>query len=151
MRKRRTPVAIEGIGTGTETIKESMLAPAAIPTCDREGRDTRAQTISLEAGIANNLGDGLNGLIGMDFLRSKNSILDCGRNQLIFPGPGEVKIILPPGSTITPLAESPSGHMCMVVDEFEDLAALEREETSAKPMTAVSHAAADAAALSTDH
>ena len=43
-----------------------------------------------------------------------------GNKQLIFPGPGEVEIILPPGSVTTPLAEAPSGHMCMIIDDFAE-------------------------------
>ena len=38
--------------------------------------------------------------------------------QLIFPGPGDVKYDLPPGSTIVPLEVAPSGHLVMVTDDY---------------------------------
>ena len=44
-----------------------------------------------------------------------------GRNMLIFPGPGDVKMELPPGSLAIPLQKSPSGHLVMVIDDFENL------------------------------
>ena len=54
----------------------------------------------------------------MDVLESRRAILDIGRRQLIFPREGEWEYQLPPGSTVTPLARAPSGHLCMVIDEF---------------------------------
>ena len=47
--------------------------------------------------------------------------MDIGNKQLIFPGAGEVQIILPPGSITTPLAEAPSGHLCMIIDNYSEV------------------------------
>ena len=47
--------------------------------------------------------------------------MDMGRKRLIFPGEGEVEIILPPGSVVTPLTVAPSGHMCMTIDDYDDV------------------------------
>ena len=38
--------------------------------------------------------------------------------QLVFPGPGDIKYDLPPGSTIVPLEVAPSGHLVMVTDDY---------------------------------
>ena len=57
----------------------------------------------------------------MDVLKAKKAILDIGKKQLIFPGPGEIEMKLPEGSVITPLAEAPSGHLCMLIDAFDEL------------------------------
>ena len=42
-------------------------------------------------------------------------------HELIFPGPGEVKYELPPGSVRIPLQKAPSGHLVMVIDDFEQV------------------------------
>ena len=47
--------------------------------------------------------------------------MDMGRKMIIFPGSGEVKMELPPGSQEIPLQTSPSGHLVMVIDDFENL------------------------------
>ena len=41
--------------------------------------------------------------------------------MLIFPGPGDVEITLPPGSVRIPLEKAPSGHLVMVIDEYQNL------------------------------
>ena len=45
-----------------------------------------------------------------------------GRQELIFPGQGEVKFELPPGSMRIPLKKAPSGHLVMVIDDYEKVA-----------------------------
>ena len=50
-------------------------------------------------------------------------MLDMGRRRLVFPGPGEATDgSLPPGSIVIPLEKAPSGHLVMVLDDFEGLA-----------------------------
>ena len=48
-------------------------------------------------------GAALPGLLGLETLEAKRAILDCGRQQLIILGPGDVKLVLPPGSRTIPL------------------------------------------------
>ena len=46
-----------------------------------------------------------------------------GKRQLVFPGPGDsADGSLPPGSIVIPLEKAPSGHLVMVLDDFERLA-----------------------------
>ena len=45
--------------------------------------------------------------------------MDMGNRMLHVPGPGDVQIILPPGSTSVPLRKVPSGHLVMIIDDFE--------------------------------
>ena len=63
----------------------------------------------------------LPGLLGMDSLEKNRAIIDAGKGRLIYPGPGEAQIILPPGSIEMPIVKSPSGHPCIVVDEYAKL------------------------------
>ena len=39
-----------------------------------------------------------------------------------FPGKGDIEIVLPPGSLEVPLHKAPSGHLVMVIDEYEQVA-----------------------------
>ena len=45
--------------------------------------------------------------------------MEAGKQKLIFPGSGEVKMELPPNSKVLPLDKSPSGHLVARCDEFE--------------------------------
>ena len=49
--------------------------------------------------------------------------MDMGRQQLIFPGEGEVDMVLPPGSVVTPLVTAPSGHQCTIIDDYDNVPA----------------------------
>ena len=114
--KLPTPINIQGVGNGTNQINYRGLFPIAVPT--DEGP---AQLNTLSAGIVDPPGDELPGLLGMDVLKNKRAILDIGNKNLIFPGPGEVQYVFPPGTVITPLAEAPSGHLCMLIDAYGDI------------------------------
>ena len=85
-------ISIAGVGNGVNKIRYNFEGPIAIPTTDGP-----AQLFDLSAGIVEEPGEDLPGLLGMDVLRSRRAIMDIGKKQLIFPGPGEVEIILPPG------------------------------------------------------
>lgn len=45
--------------------------------------------------------------------------MDCGGHKLYIPGPGDIQIILPPGSKEIPLRKDCSGHLVMIVDDYE--------------------------------
>ena len=62
------------------------------------------------------------GLLGLKTVEQHRAILDVNARQLHFPGPGEVKIILPPGSVSHQLEKAPSGHLLLVIDDYEHLA-----------------------------
>lgn len=65
----------------------------------------------------------LPGTLGMNSLESNRAIIDAGNGRLIHPGPGEVKVILPQGSIEMPIVKSPSGHPCILVDEYAEVLA----------------------------
>jgi hypothetical protein len=66
-------------------------------------------------------GEDLPGLLGLRSLETDRAILDMGNKKLYFPGPGEVKIELPPGSIEVPLEKAPSGHLVMPIDDYEKI------------------------------
>ena len=108
-------IGIAGVGNGANKIQYSFDGPVAIPS-----EDGTARLFNLSAGIVEEPGEDLPGLLGMDVLRSRRAIMDIGNKRLIFPGEGEIEIRLPPGSFVTPLIEAPSGHMVMVIDAYND-------------------------------
>ena len=82
-------------------------------------RGGKAKLHNLRAPIVEGTGSHLPGLLGLETLEAQGAILDMGRQVLIFPGSGDVKIELPPGSHEIPLQKSPSGHLVMVIDDYE--------------------------------
>ena len=50
---------------------------------------------NLSAGVVDEPGEELPGLLGMDVLKSRRAILDIGNKRLIFLGDGEVEIRFP--------------------------------------------------------
>ena len=108
-------IDIAGVGKGANCIEYNFDGPIAIPS-----EDGTSRLFNLSAGIVEEPGESLPGLLGMDVLRSRRAIMDIGNKRLIFPGEGEVEIRLPPGSFVTPLIEAPSGHMVMVIDAYKD-------------------------------
>ena len=93
-----------------------MHCPIAVPQ-----RGGSATLQHLRSPIVEGTGSHLPGLLGLETLEAQGAILDMGRKMLIFPGSGEVKMELPPGSLEIPLQKSPSGHLVMVIDDFENL------------------------------
>jgi hypothetical protein len=109
-------IAIAGVGNGANCIQYNFDGPIAIPS-----EDGTSRLFNLSAGIVEEPGEELPGLLGMDVLRSRRAIMDIGNKRLIFPGDGEIEIRLPPGSFVTPLIEAPSGHMVMVIDAYQQV------------------------------
>lgn len=65
----------------------------------------------------------LPGLLGLKSLEGHCAILDCGRQVLILPGLVDVDIRLPPGSLEASLDRAPSGHLVMILDQFDKIKA----------------------------
>ena len=61
----------------------------------------------------------LPGLLGLRSLESLGAVLDTGRQELVLPGGGERSESWPSGTTRIPLRKAPSGHLVMIIDEFE--------------------------------
>jgi len=108
------PLNIQGVGNGHQVCNYKMICPLAIPHDDGV---TRLHKIT--SPIVEGSGEELPGLLGLKSLEADRAILDTGNRTLIFPGRGNVDWTLPPGSVTVPLHKAPSGHLVMVVDDFE--------------------------------
>ena len=71
--------------------------------------------------IVEGTGSELPGLLGLRSLESARAILDMGAQRLIFPGQGPLTMELPPGTVEVPLQKAPSGHLVMVIDDYDKL------------------------------
>ena len=111
------PMKIGGVGQGTETCNYALKTTLAVEHIG----DGASHLHEWTAPIVEGNGEHLPGLLGMDSLEKNRAIIDAGRGRLIYPGPGEVQIILPPGSIEMPIVKSSSGHPCIVVDEYAKL------------------------------
>ena len=111
------PLSIQGVGAGSQECNWEIECPIAVPNA--EGN---SQLHTVRGPIVAGSGEDLPGLLGLRSLEANRALIDTDRRQLIFPGPGEVKIELPPGSTVIPLQKAPSGHLVMEIDDYEHVA-----------------------------
>jgi hypothetical protein len=114
--EKMNTLSIQGVGNGSQACNWKLVCPIAVPHSDGH-----AHLHSIEAPIVEGTGEDLLGLYGLKSMEQRRAILDTGNRKLYFPGPGDVQIILPPGSIEVPLQKAPSGHLVMVVDNFEQL------------------------------
>ena len=105
---------VQGVGNGSQCGNFKISCPTAIPHADG-----KAHMHKITAPIVEGTGQDLPGLLGLRSLETDRAILDTGNRKLYYPGPGEVQIILPPGSVCIPLEKAPSGHLVMPIDEYE--------------------------------
>ena len=107
---------IAGVGHGSQECNFTLTCPIALTqTTGKTGLH------KITAPIVEGAGEELPGLLGLRTLEAERAIMDTGNRKLYFPGPGEIQIILPPGSVEIPLHKAPSGHLVMIVDDYEKL------------------------------
>ena len=114
--KMDQPMTIQGVGNGTQACRYKMEIPIAVPHTDG-GSHQHTLTVPIVEGT----GSELPGLLGLRSLESARAILDMGTQRLIFPGQGPLTMELPPGTVEIPLQKAPSGHLVMVIDDYEKL------------------------------
>ena len=112
-----TPLNIQGVGSGVQQCRYYLKASTAVP--DSNGQ---ARLHNLTAPMVEGSGSSLPGLLGLKTMEEQKAILDMGRRQLIFPGPEPWEPQYPPGTVIVPLHKAPSGHLVMILDDYEALA-----------------------------
>jgi len=133
---------IQGVGSGSQQCSWQLTCPIAVR--DEAGS---ARLHKITAPIVQGTGEHLPGLLGLRSLEHERAILDCGKRMLHLVGPGEATLSLPPGSVSIPLQKAPSGHLVMVVDDFETVipgrgglpeASLQLHASSAQPASSSS-------------
>ena len=74
---------------------------------------------NLNAPIVSGKGSDLPGLLGLQSLEASRAVLDVGGRKLHLLGPGELQMTVPPGTRSIPLTKAPSGHLVMIIDDYE--------------------------------
>ena len=97
---------VQGVGNGSQACNFKLHCPIAIPHSDGT-----AHLHKNSSPIVEGTGSDLPGVLGLRSVETDRAILDTGSRMLHFPGPGDVKLILPPGSVSIPLEKAPSGHL----------------------------------------
>jgi len=108
------PISVAGVGSGSQRCTQKLICPIAV-NVDEQG----ASLHELQAPIVGDDGKDLPGLLGLKALKATRGILDCNGKKLHLLGPGEFNPVLPPGSITIPLQEAPSGHLVMIIDDYE--------------------------------
>ena len=111
-----TPMNVKGVGNGSQQCSWKVTCPIATPTTT--GRSTEGMITSP---IVEGAGGDLPGLLGLRTIEQHRGIIDTGRREFIFAGQGDVQITVPPGSVRHPLEKAPSGHLVLVVDDFDNV------------------------------
>ena len=115
--EKMVPLSISGVGNGSQICNWKLKIPIAIPNAEK-GSMLHQMTTPVVEGEE---GRKLPGLLGFQSMERFRGILDMHKRELIVPGPGDVRIVLPPGSVKIPLEKAPSGHLVMVVDAYEQV------------------------------
>ena len=115
-REMTRPLTVAGVGNGQQKCHWEVVALVAVPT-----KDGPTGEGTFTSPIVQGAGENLPALLGLRSMEQQRAIVDTGGQALILPGPGEVEIVLPPGSVVVPLEKAPSGHLVMVLDDYENV------------------------------
>ena len=115
---RSTQLNVNGVGSGSATCDMEAVMPIAV-----KYEDQPASSTSFRANVARGVGKNLPAILGATSMRAKDAVLVLRENRefLAFPGQGGYKIEWSPGTRLLPLTYSPSGHMVITCDHFDDL------------------------------
>ena len=122
------PLEIQGVGNGTQKCEVKAVLPIALP------RSSGAFSLNeYHAPVIPN--SPVPGLLGLRSMKSRRTIIDTINNKTYMCGPGEVQIIVPPGTEIYDCVSAPSGHMLLPVSDYDSLRRYEekRDRLEAPP------------------
>ena len=125
MTARGKTLNVSGVGTGAQECTHDCTVPISMTTID--GRPVvgtyTAPTVNEKKVPGKPESSPIPGLLGLRALQERRAILDFSRGpgdlRITFPGPGDVKIELSPGSDTFQLHSAPSGHLMLPCCEHE--------------------------------
>ena len=115
---RDTQLNVNGVGSGSAPCTKEAVMPIAV-----KYQDQPASSSTFQANVARGVGRNLPAILGATSMRANDAVLVLrgGEEFLAFPGMGGYKIEWSPGTRLLPLTYSPSGHMVITCDHFDDL------------------------------
>jgi hypothetical protein len=108
---REKALNVMGVGNGAQSCHFDTTIPIALRRQDgsvANGNFTAPMVPS----------SNLPALLGLDALKEQKAVLDIGNRMLHFVGPGDVEIVLPPGSESYQLEVAPSGHLVLPIGNY---------------------------------
>ena len=105
-KQRPSPLQVGGVGKGAQLCQSDCVMPIVLTRQD--GSVTSGTFTSPVVSQS-----GCPALLGLKTLADNRAILDLGKNQLHFLGPGEPAMVLPPGSETFQLESAMSGHLLL--------------------------------------
>ena len=116
--KRERPLLVNGVGAGSAPCYNVLEVPVSV----KYGNSPKSQVIPYHANVAEGCGSRLPAILGLDSMTDKDTVLILrnGKRCMAFPGKGGYKIEWSPGTKLLPLETSPSGHLVIPCDSFQD-------------------------------
>ena len=115
---RHRPLLVNGVGAGSAPCHQVTHSPVSV----KYGNDSQAHIIEYQANIADGCGSRLPAILGLDSMTEKDAVLMLrnGKRCMAFPGKGGYKITWSQGTRLLPLETSPSGHLVIPCDTFQN-------------------------------
>ena len=117
-KKRERPLLVNGVGSGSAPCYKTLEVPVSV----KYGNAQQAQVIPYQANIAEGCGSKLPAILGLDSMTEKDAVLILrnGKRCMAFPGKGGYRIEWSAGTKLLPLETSPSGHLVIPCDAFQN-------------------------------
>jgi len=126
--KRDRPLNVSGVGNGSQHCDFNVVLPIAFERLDSTfGRGTFELPVVPDSELP--------GLLGLQSMRDRRTILDLNTMQMHLLGPGDYDLltILPPGSESYQCLTAPSGHMVLPCCAYDGVDRSERGRLDTGP------------------
>ena len=116
--RRKKPLLVNGVGSGSAPCHKILETPISV----QYNNESTPNVISYHANVAEGCGSKLPAILGLDSMTEKDAVLLLrnGKRCMAFPGTGGYKIEWSPGTKLLPLETSPSGHLVIPCDSFQN-------------------------------
>ena len=116
--RKRRPLLVNGVGSGAAPCYDELEVPVSV----KYGNAPNSQVITYHANVAEGCGSRLPAIMGLDSMTAKDAVLILreGKRCMAFPGKGGYKIEWSQGTKLLPLETSPSGHLVIPCDSFQN-------------------------------
>ena len=114
---KQKPLFVHGVGAGSAECTETLQSQIAV-----QYSGDKPQVANYDANIADGCGADLPAIYGLDSMTKGDAVLLLreGKRCIAFPGKGGYRIEWSEGTRILPISESPSGHLVIPCDLFQN-------------------------------
>ena len=122
---RSKRLMVQGVGEKAAYCDEEYQIPIAV-----KFQDQKATQENYRTHVMDGCGVNLPAIMGSASMEEKDVVIIMrkGKQQIVFPGPGGYQIEWSPGTKILPAINSPSGHLVVECDLYDQLSKQPSEE-----------------------